>query len=232
MSRLRPGFARWRSDVPSGGNRYDDELATGLRGLGVDVREYAVVGSWPVVDEAEQRGFAERLTTERAWLVDNILAAGAPQAIAAARATGRRVAVLVHYFPADEIGWTAAERDRITTAEAARADRGERDRHHQPLDRGPGRGSLRPFRRGGGRSGRAPGSARTRLRDRPARRGCSGWVASPGPRTRSPLLTRLTRLGDLDWTAQRGRPGRDRPGLHRAAPRRRASRRVSPTGSS
>ena len=118
MPQLRLGFARWRSAVPSGGNRYDDELAAGLRRLGVDVREYAVVGSWPVVEVAVRRGFAELLTTERDWLLDNILAAGAPQAMAGARATGRRVSVLVHYFPADEIGWTAAERERLSTAEA------------------------------------------------------------------------------------------------------------------
>ena len=52
MPLRRLGFARWISDVPSGGNRYDDELAAGLRGLGVDVHEYAVVGPWPVPDEA------------------------------------------------------------------------------------------------------------------------------------------------------------------------------------
>src|SRR5699024_4359612 len=42
MQRQRVGFARWRSDVASGGNRYDDELAAGLRALGLDLCEYAV----------------------------------------------------------------------------------------------------------------------------------------------------------------------------------------------
>jgi glycosyltransferase involved in cell wall biosynthesis len=115
----RLGFARWRSDVPSGGNRYDDELAAGLLRLGLDVREYPVAGRWPVPDEAARRGFTKTLTAERDWLVDNILAAGAPEAISGATAAGRRVAVLVHYFPADELGWTPAARDRVAAAEAA-----------------------------------------------------------------------------------------------------------------
>ena len=187
--------------MPSGGNRYDDELATGLRGLGVDVREYAVVGSWPVVDEAEQRGFAERLTTERAWLVDNILAAGAPQAIAAARATGRRVAVLVHYFPADEIGWTAAERDRITTAEGAALTAASaivttsRWTAAQVEDR-YGRSGGAVAVPGVHPAPRAPGSAT----GRPPRLLWLGRIT----RTKDPLtlIDALTRIGDLDWTAR------------------------------
>jgi glycosyltransferase involved in cell wall biosynthesis len=50
--------------------------------------------------------------------VDNILATGAPEAIAAARAAGRRITVLVHYFPADEVGLTPADRRRLASAEA------------------------------------------------------------------------------------------------------------------
>ena len=118
MSLGRLGFARWVSDVPSGGNRYDDEVAAGLAELGVDVATYTVDGPWPLVDESRRRRFAETLTAEADWLVDNILAAGAPEAVYAARAAGRRVTLLVHYFPADELGWTTAERDRLTAAEA------------------------------------------------------------------------------------------------------------------
>jgi glycosyltransferase involved in cell wall biosynthesis len=117
MTLRRLGFARWISAVPSGGNRYDDEVAAGLRGRGIDVAEYAVPGPWPVIDQAEGRRLAELLLAEQDWLVDNILAAGAPAAITAARAAGRRVTVLVHYFPADEIGWSRTERDRLASAE-------------------------------------------------------------------------------------------------------------------
>jgi glycosyltransferase involved in cell wall biosynthesis len=117
MPLRRLGFARWVSAVPSGGNRYDDEVAAGLRDLGVDVAEYTVPGPWPVVDRAEGRRLAELLLGEQDWLIDNILAAGAPSAIAAAHAAGCRVTVLVHYFPADEIGWSRTERDRLASAE-------------------------------------------------------------------------------------------------------------------
>ncbi|HLL63971.1 MAG TPA: glycosyltransferase family 4 protein [Propionibacteriaceae bacterium] len=117
MPLRRLGFARWISAVPSGGNRYDDEIAAGLRDLGIDVAEYVVPGPWPAVDPAEGRRLAELLLAEQDWLVDNSLAAGAPEAITAAHAAGRRVTVLVHYFPADEIGWSRTERDRLASAE-------------------------------------------------------------------------------------------------------------------
>jgi glycosyltransferase involved in cell wall biosynthesis len=114
----RVGFARWISAVASGGNRYDDEVVTGLRSFGIEVTEYVVPGPWPMVDPAESRRLADLLLAEQDWLIDNILAAGAPEAIVAARAAGRRVTVLVHYFPADEIGWSRTEEDRLATSEA------------------------------------------------------------------------------------------------------------------
>ncbi len=117
MLRRRVGFARWTSAVPSGGNRYDDEVVAGLRGLGIDVAECVVPGSWPRVGAAEGRRLAELLLADQNWLVGNILAAGAPEAIRAVHAAGRRVTVLVHYFPADEIGWSPTERDRLARAE-------------------------------------------------------------------------------------------------------------------
>lgn len=214
MSPRRVGFARWVSDVPSGGNRYDDELAAGLRDLGVDVWEYAVPGPWPVVDEAGRQHLAKLLATETDWLVDNILAAGAPAAITAARAAGRRVTVLVHYFPADELGWTPAERDRLAAAEgealtaasaivttsrwtAAQVE----VRYGRPgsVVAVPG---VRPAPLA---TGSVPG--------RPPRLLWLGRLT----RTKDPLtlVDALARLDDLDWTAQLVGPDTPDPSLTR-----------------
>jgi hypothetical protein len=67
----RIGFARWRSDLASGGNRYDDELAVALRALGLDVREYPVPGSWPVPKQQERERLSGLLAAEQDWLIDN-----------------------------------------------------------------------------------------------------------------------------------------------------------------
>ena len=61
----RIGFARWRSDLASGGNRYDDELAVALRALGLDVREYPVPGSWPVPKQQERERLSGLLAADR-----------------------------------------------------------------------------------------------------------------------------------------------------------------------
>lgn len=115
----RVGFARWRSDVASGGNRYDDALAAGLRELGLDLREYDVTGAWPFPDARDLERLAEALTAEDEWLIDNIVASGAPEAIRGATAAGRRVAILLHYFPADDPSLSPADRARAAAAEAA-----------------------------------------------------------------------------------------------------------------
>ncbi|WP_106850612.1 glycosyltransferase family 4 protein [Blastococcus sp. Marseille-P5729] len=117
MSR-RVGFARWRSDVPSGGNRYDEQLTTGLRALGVDLREYAVAGPWPTPGRDDLRRFEELLTHEQHWLVGNIVGSAAPETIGAAVEAGRRVTMLVHYFPADDPNLDPVDRRRLATAEA------------------------------------------------------------------------------------------------------------------
>ena len=86
----RVGFARWRSDLASGGNRYDDELAAGLRAQGLDVREYPVLGSWPRPAHHDRQRLTEILAAEQEWLIDNIVGAAAPEAITEAVAAGRR----------------------------------------------------------------------------------------------------------------------------------------------
>ena len=201
MPLRRLGFARWISAVPSGGNRYDDELAAGLRALGIDVREYAVPGRWPRVDHAARRPLGELLLGERDWLVDNILAAGAPEAIAAAEVAGRHVTVLVHYFPADEIGWTRTERDRLATAEgeALTAAAGT------IATSGWTAAQLRARYTVAGATVAVPGVAAAprspgTAPDRPPRLLWLGRIT----RTKDPLtlVSALARVGDLRWTAR------------------------------
>lgn len=115
----RIGFVRWRAADPSGGNRYDDELATGLRTLGHDVREYPVTGTWPVPSDAERAAFAPLLTAEQHWLVDNIVASAAPAELTAAVRSGARVVVLVHYFPSDDVALSQTDRRRLAASEHA-----------------------------------------------------------------------------------------------------------------
>lgn len=112
------GFVRWTSDVPTGGNIYDDELAAGLRRLGVDVREHRVDGRWPEASAADQARFAGVLAAEQHWLVDGIVACAAPDAVAAALRQGRRITVIVHMCLSDERGLSDQARRRYAETEA------------------------------------------------------------------------------------------------------------------
>jgi glycosyltransferase involved in cell wall biosynthesis len=114
----RVGFARWRSDLASGGNRYDEELTAGLRALGLDLREHAVKGSWPLPSGDDRRRLAALLAREQDWLIGNIIASAVPEQVAAAVVAGRRVTVLLHYFPADDPALSGVDRLRLATAEA------------------------------------------------------------------------------------------------------------------
>ncbi len=147
MMARRVGFARWRSEVASGGNRYDDELATGLRALGFDLREYEVTGPWPLPEPGDRRRLAELLTTERDWLIDNIVGSAAPEVIRAATSAGRRVTMLMHYFPADERNLSTSERERLSATEAEAVSAATSHRGEQRLDGAGGVQALRPPRR-------------------------------------------------------------------------------------
>lgn len=119
MTEHRVGFLRWRSDLPSGGNRYDDELAARLPGLGIGLRAYPIAGPWPCPTPADRRCLAATLDAEQHWLIGNIVASGAPDILAAATAQGRRVTLLLHYFPADDPGLPETDRRRLGASEAA-----------------------------------------------------------------------------------------------------------------
>lgn len=114
----RVGFARWRSDLPSGGNRYDDELVAGLRALGLQVHEHPVTGPWPLPEPRERQRLAELLGAEEDWLIGNIVGSAAPEEITAAVAGGRRVTLLMHYFPADDPSLPVSDRRRLAMTEA------------------------------------------------------------------------------------------------------------------
>lgn len=112
------GFARWASEVPTGGNVYDDELAAGLRRLGLDVHKYRLEGRWPNGSAADQARLAAALDAERDWLVDGIVACAAPDVIAEAVERGRRITVLMHMCLSDERGLTEDARHHYVETEA------------------------------------------------------------------------------------------------------------------
>jgi glycosyltransferase involved in cell wall biosynthesis len=112
------GFLRWVSEAPTGGNVYDDELAAGLRRLGVEVREHRVDGQWPDASAAAKARFAQILDAEQDWLVDGIVACAAPDVVAHALDHGRRITVVVHMCLSDEIGLTERARRRYVETEA------------------------------------------------------------------------------------------------------------------
>jgi glycosyltransferase involved in cell wall biosynthesis len=198
----RFGFARWRSDLASGGNRYDEELTVALRSLGLDVREYPIPGTWPLPSDDDRRQLAELLVREQDWLIGNIVASAVPEQVADAVAAGHRVTVLVHYFPADDPALSASDRERLAAAEAktvraasrvlvtsawaadAVASRYGRE---DPVVAVPGVDPAAP----------APGSVR---RGRPPMLLWLGRLThGKDPLT---LVEALARLRDLDWTAR------------------------------
>ncbi|MGX7675812.1 glycosyltransferase family 4 protein [Plantactinospora sp. DSM 117369] len=92
--------------TPSGGNHYDRQVITGLTGLGWQVRELAVPGSWPRPAEAERLALAAALAgvpDGAVVLLDGLVACGVPEVVGPA-AVRLRLAVLVHLPLADETG--------------------------------------------------------------------------------------------------------------------------------
>ncbi|WP_153505036.1 glycosyltransferase family 4 protein [Cumulibacter manganitolerans] len=195
------GFARWRSDVPSGGNRYDEELVAGLHRLGVPLREYAVTGPWPLPGPDDRRRLDAVLGAERNWLLNNIVGSAAPDAIKAAVAAGARVTLLMHYFPADDPALPAPDRARLAVTEAdavatsgavvvtsgwAAAEVARRYGRDDAVVAPPGVDAAAPAP-GSVARGRAP----TLL-----------WLGSLTP-TKDPLtfVAALARLRALEWTA-------------------------------
>ncbi|WP_347352898.1 glycosyltransferase family 4 protein [Intrasporangium sp.] len=109
---------------PSGGNRYDRRVCTGLRAFGWSVRETAVPGCWPHPDRAAREALAAALRTgpvgrgdPAVVLVDGLLASGAADLVAAAAAQ-RPVVVLVH-MPFGPVEPTLADAERRMLSQVA-----------------------------------------------------------------------------------------------------------------
>lgn len=198
----RVGFLRWRSALASGGNRYDEEISARLRALGLDLHEYAVPGSWPEPGPNDRQQLLAVLAAERDWLIGNIVGSAAPEVIAAAVTAGRRVSLLMHYFPADDPSLTASEQERVAAAEAraveaastilvtsvwAAAEVGARYGRTDTVVAAPG---VAP-------ADLAPGSS---AGGRPPQLLWLGRLT----RTKDPLtfVDALTRVQDLDWDAR------------------------------
>ncbi|MCB0884485.1 MAG: glycosyltransferase family 4 protein [Propionibacteriaceae bacterium] len=198
----RIGFARWRSDLASGGNRYDDELAVALRALGLDVREYPVPGSWPVPKQQERERLSGLLAAEQDWLIDNIIGSAEPEVISAAVESGRRVTMLIHYFPADDPALSQRVRKRLTATEAQAVEAADTvvvtsswaaDQVAARYGRGDAVVAI-------------PGVAPAELAIGSARAGNPPMLLWLGrlTQTKDPLtfIAALSRLQDFEWTAQ------------------------------
>ena len=198
----RIDFARWRSDVASGGNRYDDELAAGLRARGLDLREHLVTGPWPIPKEREREQFADMLGVEQDWLVDNIVGSAAPGAIASAVSASRRVSLLMHYFPSDDSSLSPRDRDRLAASEAAAVRCASTvvvtsEWAAREVSAGYGRDDAVVAEPGIRPADLAPGSLAS---GRPAKLlWLSRLTADKDPLT---FIEALAQLRDLDWSAQ------------------------------
>lgn len=207
------GFARWRSDQPSGGNRYDERLTEALRARGVRVREHGVGGTWPVPSAADRRDLATLLGGERDWLIGNIIASAVPGLVASHVDAGARLTVLLHYFPADDPGLPDAARRHLAAAEGhavraasavvvtsawAAAEVAARYGRQDAVVAAPGTDPAGAARGGLGRGG-VPGLL---------------WLGrlTPG---KDPLtfVDALARVRDLDWTARLAGPDTVDPAL-------------------
>ena len=109
---------------PSGGNRYDRRLLTGLAALGWSVREIAVPGAWPTPSDDDLSGLAVALASVPdggVVLVDGLVGSAAAGVMVPAAARLRLV-LLVH-LPLDtpgEAAVLAAARAVITTSPCTR----------------------------------------------------------------------------------------------------------------
>ncbi|GHE14218.1 glycosyl transferase [Streptomyces alanosinicus] len=106
---------------PSGGNRYDRELARELGELGWDVHLRPVAGAWPRPAEdglRELSGVLEAIPDHSVVLLDGLIACNVPE-LMAAHCGKQRLVVLVHLPLADETGLdpqVARELDRAERA--------------------------------------------------------------------------------------------------------------------
>lgn len=195
-------FARWRSDFASGGNRYDEELTAALRALGLDLREHDVTGPWPCPEPQDRQRFAGMLAVGDDWLVDNIVGSAAPEIIESAVGKGRRVSLLVHYFPSDDASLPMSDRKRLAATEAAAVRAASNVVVTSAWSAGQiasryGRDDAVVARPGVRAAGLAPGSAHSG--GPPMLLWLGRLTATKDPLT---FVDALSQLADLDWGAQ------------------------------
>lgn len=116
----------------SGGNVYNAALARELAALGVEVQTCLLDGGWPVGSTEDRQRLAAVLcddggaapgpgadaASRTVTIVDGLLACGAPEALAAARAAGRPAWILLH-MPLDDTGHGEAVLERRALQAAA-----------------------------------------------------------------------------------------------------------------
>ncbi|GAB2742711.1 glycosyltransferase family 4 protein [Arthrobacter bambusae] len=97
---ISPANVRHRS----GGNIYNSRLAAALRGLGAEVSVCKLDGDWPSGSAGARNRFAAALAGSglAIYIVDGLIASGAPAEIETATAAGCRVWVLLHMPPSGE----------------------------------------------------------------------------------------------------------------------------------
>jgi hypothetical protein len=122
---------------PDRGNVYDRRLIAELIACGVDLHEHRADGIWPRVSAVERDELGDLLTREPRWLIDAIVACGAPEVVTAAVGTGRPIVVLVHSFMSDDVWSSTAELRAYEEAERDPACREPRDLY-EPLVGGSG----------------------------------------------------------------------------------------------
>jgi glycosyltransferase involved in cell wall biosynthesis len=108
-------------DTPTGGYRYDRQLAAGLPVVGWEVRPLPLAVGFPFPDAAARAAAAAAFAQlpDAALVLADALAFGALPAVASAEARRLRLVALVHHPLADETGLGAADRARLLTDERA-----------------------------------------------------------------------------------------------------------------
>jgi glycosyltransferase involved in cell wall biosynthesis len=97
--------------TPSGGNRYDRQVCTGLAELGWSVREHPVFGDWPDADPVARDELARLLAglpDHAIVLIDGLIASTTPDALAP-QASRLQLVVLMHM----PVGGVSAELRRL-----------------------------------------------------------------------------------------------------------------------
>jgi glycosyltransferase involved in cell wall biosynthesis len=107
--------------APSGGNRYDRQICTGLAALGWSVHEHAVSGAWPQPGATERAELGRALATlpdDSLVLIDGLIASTVPEVLTP-QAGRLQLVVLVHMALGDADTWLRRQERNTLSAAAA-----------------------------------------------------------------------------------------------------------------